>query len=111
MYSVINRALKVIVDLQGQTRHLKMENPPQRPTTETLYSGADFLIGFITWLNVCGLCIEHISLAEPRVIYNAGMVNLTRVYSIFCVLLHLHKVIVLTSRWQYKHFVAAQINL
>lgn len=86
MYSVINRALKVIVDLQGQTRHLKMENPPQRPTTETLYSGADFLIGFITWLNVCGLCIEHISLAEPKVIYNAGMVNLTRVYNIFCVL-------------------------
>lgn len=63
-----------------------MENPPQRPTTETLYTVVDFLIGFITWLNVGGLCIDHISLAESGMIYSAGMVNSTRVYSVFCLL-------------------------
>lgn len=36
-------------------------------------------MGFTTLLNVGGLCMEHISLAEPRMIYSAGMVNLTTV--------------------------------
>lgn len=53
--------------------------------------------------------MEHINPTKPRLIYSACMVNLSTVYSSAFSIAR-HNLADMTTRWQYKRFIAAQMS-
>lgn len=53
--------------------------------------------------------MEHINPTKPRLIYSACMVNLSTVYSSAFSIAR-HNLAGMTTRWQYKRFIAAQMS-